>query len=85
MSEAETHQETVAAGKERPSERREKRREIERERNAKLMQLLSRTNVFGAAEYRSHISSDCLLASDEAASCSVPTESCIMWTTMRGR
>lgn len=42
-----------------------------REREAKLMQLLSRTNAFGAAEYRSHISSDCSLPSTEPASCSM--------------
>lgn len=34
--------------------------EMRRGREAKLMQFLSRTNVFRAAEYRSHIFSDCL-------------------------
>lgn len=43
-------------------------REIERE-SVKLMQLRSRTNVFGADEYRSHISSDCSLPSTEPVSC----------------
>lgn len=53
----------VAAGSGRASDgrRRGGKKERRRGREAKLMQLLSRTNAFGAAEYRSHISSDCSL------------------------
>lgn len=71
----------VAAGSERASDGRRKKK---REREAKLMQLLSRTNAFGAAEYRSHISSDCSIHWTSFLQYALHKKSCIIWATIYG-
>ena len=62
---------------------RERGRDGEREKDVKLMQLVSRTNVFGAAEYRSLISSGLLLLSGQPASFHITTYAYSKTTTVR--